>query len=124
MRVVARVLAAVDDLFFWAKILETAERLNVPLALVRSPEELVEKARACRPALVIVDLNAEVCRPLETLRQVKADPDLKDTPVLGFYSHVQHDLKVAAAEAGCDRILARSAFTAQLPDILRPYATP
>lgn len=118
-----RVLAAVDDLFFWAKILETAERLNVPLALVRSPGELVEKARACRPALVIVDLNAEGCRPLEALRQVKADPELKDTPVLGFYSHVQHELKASAAEAGCDRILARSAFTAELPDILRPYAT-
>jgi CheY-like chemotaxis protein len=118
-----RVLAAVDDLFFGAKILETAERLNVPLALVRSPGELVEKARAFRPDLVIVDLNAEGCRPLEALRQVKADPELKDTPVLGFYSHVQHELKAAAAEAGCDRILARSAFTAQLPDILRPYAT-
>jgi hypothetical protein len=43
---------------------------------------------------------------------------------LGFYSHVQHELKLAAVEAGCDRILARSAFTAQLPDILRPYAIP
>ncbi len=53
-----RVLAAVDDLFFGAKILETAERLNVPLVLVRSPEELTEKVRACHPALVIFDLNA------------------------------------------------------------------
>jgi hypothetical protein len=47
---------------------------------------------------------------------------LKETAVLGFLSHVQHDLKAAAAEAGCDRILPRSAFTAELPDILRPYA--
>jgi CheY-like chemotaxis protein len=118
-----RVLAAVDDLFFGAKILETAERLNVPLALVRLPEELMEKVRACHPALVIFDLNAESCRPLEAIRQLKADPDLKDTAALGFFSHVQHDLKVAAAEAGCDRIMARSAFTAQLPEILRPYAS-
>jgi CheY-like chemotaxis protein len=117
-----RVLAAVDDLFFEAKILETAERLNVPLALVRSREELTEKVRACHPALVIFDLNAESCRPLEAIRQLKADPDLKDTAALGFFSHVQYDLKVAAAEAGCDRIMARSAFTAQLPEILRPYA--
>ena len=116
------VIAAVDDLFFGAKILETAGRLNVPLVLVRSPEELIAKARECHPGLVIFDLNAGTCRPLEAIRQVKADPDLKDTAALGFFSHVQHDLKVAAAEAGCDRILARSAFTAQLPDILRPYA--
>ena len=116
------VIAAVDDLFFGAKILETARRLNVPLALVHSPEELAEKARATHPALVILDLNAEGCRPFEAIRQVKADPALQATIVLGFFSHVQHDLKTAAAEAGCDRILARSAFTTQLPDILRPYA--
>jgi hypothetical protein len=35
---------------------------------------------------------------------------------------MQHDLKAAAAEAGCNRVMARSAFTVELPDILRPYA--
>jgi CheY-like chemotaxis protein len=71
---------------------------------------------------VIFDLNSLGCRPLEAIRRLKADPALKETAVLGFLSHVQHDLKAAAAEAGCDRILPRSAFTAELPDILRPYA--
>jgi len=118
----ASVIAVVDDLFFCAKILETARQLNVQLALVRSPEELAAKARSVRPALVIFDLNAEGCRPLEGIRLVKASPELKDTPALGFFSHVQHELKAAAEEAGCDRIMARSAFTAQLPEILRPYA--
>jgi CheY-like chemotaxis protein len=118
---VASVIAALDDLFFGAKIQETAQHLNVSLALARSPEELAAQARACRPSLVIFDLNAEKCRPLDAIRQVKADPDLKDTPTLGFFSHVQHELKAAAA--GCDRIMARSAFTAHLPEILRPYAT-
>ena len=118
------VLAVVDDLFFGAKLLETAKRLNVSLCLVRSPEELEAQARACRPALLIFDLNAEGCQPLQAIRRVKANPELKDTPALGFVSHVQQDLKAAAAAAGCDRIMARSAFTAQLPDILRPYASP
>jgi CheY-like chemotaxis protein len=119
----AGVIAAVDDLFFGAKILETAERLKVPLRLVRSPEELEAEARACRPALLIFDLNAESCQPLQAIRRAKANPELKSTPALGFFSHVQQDLKAAAVEAGCDRIMARSAFTAQLPEILRPYAT-
>jgi CheY-like chemotaxis protein len=118
------VIAVVDDLFFGAKLLETAERLKVSLRLVRSLEDLEAQARVCRPALLIFDLNAETCQPLQAIRRVKADPDLKDTPALGFVSHVQQDLKAAATEAGCDRIMARSAFTAQLPDILRPYATP
>ena len=118
-----RVLAAVDDLFFGAKILETAERLNVRLALVRSLEELEEKLRGDRPGLVIFDLNAEGCRPLEAIRRLKSDLDLRGIPTLGFFPHVQHDLKVAAEGAGCDRIMPRSAFTAQLPELLRPYAS-
>jgi CheY-like chemotaxis protein len=118
----AGVLAVTDDLFFGAKIGETARQLNVPLALVGLSEDLIAKARAVRPGLLILDLNAEGFRPLETIRQVRADPELNDTALLGFCSHVQHDLKVAAAEAGCNRVMARSAFTAQLPEILRPYA--
>ena len=119
----AGVLAATDDLFFGAKIAETAARLNVPLALVRSPEELEEKLRAERPVLVIFDLNAENCRPLEAIRRVKADPETKDSAVLGFLSHVQQNLKAPAVEVGCDRVMARSAFTVHLPEILRPYAS-
>jgi CheY-like chemotaxis protein len=115
------VIAAVDDLFFGAKIAETAARLNVPLVQVRSLEDLDEKLRADRPTLVIFDLNAESCRPLEAIRRMRADPELKNTKVLGFFSHVQHDLKLAAVEAGCERVMARSAFTAQLPEILRAY---
>jgi DNA-binding NarL/FixJ family response regulator len=121
---VARVLAAVEDLFFGAKILETAQRLQVPLGLVCSADALLAAARADRPALIIFDLNAQSCRPLDTLRRLQAAPDLGDIPTLGFFSHVQHDLKVAAAEAGCDRILPRSAFTATLPEILREHAAP
>lgn len=118
----AGVIAATDDLFFGAKIVETARQLNVPLALAGSAEDLIAKARAIHPSLLIFDLNAETSRLLERIRRVKADAELKDTVLLGFLSHVQHDLKTAAAEAGCDRVMARSAFTAELPDILRPYA--
>jgi PleD family two-component response regulator len=116
------VIAAVDDLFFGAKIQETAQRLDIPLRLVRTPEELTTQARLSRPALVIFDLNATGCRPLEAIRQLKADPDLRGTPTLGFFSHVQQELKAAAAEAGCDRIVARSTFATALPEILRQHA--
>jgi hypothetical protein len=38
--------------------------------------------------------------------------------VVGFLSHVNKDLAVAARESGCDRVVARSAFTKDLPEIL------
>jgi phosphoketolase len=43
---------------------------------------------------------------------------MRGIPTVGFLSHVQKDLAVAAREAGCDRIVARSAFTRDLPRIL------
>ena len=113
----AGVLVAIDDLFFGARIVETARQLKVPFLLVGSREDLIAKARAERPGLLILDLNAQEPRLLQTIRQMKADPELNGIALLGFCSHVQHALRAAAAEAGCDRVLPRSAFTAELPEI-------
>jgi len=118
---VAGVVAVVDDLFFGAKLQETARRLEIPLVLLRTSQDVSATVRERRPALVIVDLQSETCAPLEVIRGIKTDPDLRATPVLGYAAHVRDDLKTAAAEAGCDEVLPRSAFSARLPDILRRW---
>lgn len=40
---------------------------------------------------------------------------------MGFLSHPQGDLKVKAPEAGCDTVIPRSAFSQNLPNLLRCY---
>ena len=57
------------------------------------------------------------------IRQLKADDELQKTPILAFFSHVQVELRRAAQEAGCERVLPRSEFTATLPELLGQYAT-
>ncbi len=115
------VLVAVDDLFFASKITETAQRLGIPLLFARSQDEVIARALAERPALLIVDLNSTRCNPLETIGQIKEDADLRHIPIVGFLSHIQADLKVKATMVGCDRVLPRSVFTAHLPEILAEY---
>jgi DNA-binding NarL/FixJ family response regulator len=117
------VLAVVEDLFFGAKLLEVARHLDVSLSLVRPLEEIITQVRERRPALVILDLQGAAAQPLEAIRGIKADAELRTTRVLGFLSHVQADLRASAVEAGCDEVLPRSAFAARLPEILRPYAS-
>jgi DNA-binding NarL/FixJ family response regulator len=117
------VLAAVEDLFFGAKLLETARHLDVPLILVRPFEEIIAQVRERRPALVILDLQSPAAQPLEVIRGIKADAELRTTRVVGFLSHVQADLRASAVEAGCDEVLPRSAFATRLPEILKPYAS-
>lgn len=118
----AKVFALVTDLFFATRIQDTARALGIPLETISSGSALLERCRAERPALVIVDLNATAAQPVETVAQLKADDGLRLVPVVAYLSHVQVDLERAAREAGCDMVLPRSKFTHQLPDLLRRHA--
>jgi CheY-like chemotaxis protein len=116
--VTRRVLAAVEDLLFRSKISETADALGVEAAFPRSPKKLSEALRASPPDLLILDLNSARFEPLELLRTVKSDSALQNVTTVGFLSHVQGDLALAARESGCDRVMARSAFVENLPRVL------
>ena len=113
-----RVVAAVEDLLFKSKILETADTLGVEAKFPRSPAKLLDTLRDSPPDLLVLDLNSGRFDPLDLLKTMDADANLKKIPTVGFLSHVQADLALAAREAGCRRIMARSAFTRDLPKIL------
>jgi CheY-like chemotaxis protein len=116
--VARRVLAAVEDLLFRSKISETAEHTGVEAAFPRSPKKLLEELRASPPDLLVLDLNSSRFEPLELLRTVNSDDALRGVSTVGFLSHVQGDLALAAREAGCDRVMARSAFVENLPRVI------
>ena len=109
-----RILAAVEDLLFKSKISETASTLGIEASFPRNPERLREVLRESPPDLLVLDLNSARFEPLALLRSVKSDPATRRVSTVGFLSHVQKDLAVAAREAGCDRVIARSAFTKDL----------
>lgn len=113
-----RVFAAVEDLLFRSKISAAAESLNVEARFPRSPKKLLEGAAQEPPDLLVLDLNSARFEPLKLLEELKAGDATRDVPVVGFLSHVQKDLALAARERGCDRIMARSAFVKDLPQIL------
>jgi CheY-like chemotaxis protein len=116
--VTRRVLAAVEDLLFRSKISETADQVGVEAAFPRSPKKLLEALRASPPDLLVLDLNSARFEPLELLRIVNSDSALRNVSTVGFLSHVQGDLALAARESGCDRVMARSAFVENLPRVL------
>ena len=112
------VLVAVDDLLFSSKIRATAKQAGVELKFARSPQEILDQARALMPSLVIFDLNSATTDPIATIAALKSDAGLASIPTLGYVSHVDADTINAARAAGTDQVLARSAFAAQLADIL------
>jgi PleD family two-component response regulator len=116
-----KVLAVVSDLFFSVKITDAAKRAGLAVELVTDPKEVLAKAKG-RPSVIIFDLNFEAARPLELIGELKSSAECKGVSLIGFLSHVQGELKQAAQEAGCDMVMARSAFSQNLPQILKRHA--
>jgi CheY-like chemotaxis protein len=117
-----RIFGFVDDLFFQAKIQETARKLNVKVEFVKSEQDFLDRIKLNgeeKPSLIIFDLNTSSVKPLSLIPKLKSK--LKKTSVIGFLSHVQGDLKQKAHEVGCDMVLPRSAFSQNLPQLLRRH---
>ena len=115
-----QILAVVDDLMFAVKITDAAKRNGLETTFVKTFEDAVSKAAAL-PLLLILDLNNRSLDPLALIRDLKAG-DTRNVPILAFVSHVQGELKQQAQEAGANVVLARSAFTQNLPQLLRRHA--
>jgi CheY-like chemotaxis protein len=103
---------------FTSKIKTAASQLGVPVTFARSADAALAEMRNSAPSLVIFDLNNPRTDPLGTVSAMKGDPSLASIPTLGFASHVQTDVIDAARRAGVDEVLARSAFTMRLGEIL------
>jgi CheY-like chemotaxis protein len=122
----SRIFAFVDDLFFAAKIQETARKLNVKVEFAKSDKDLAERMLQNgeeKPSLIIFDLNNASAKPLTLIPKLKSKLK-KGTSIIGFLSHVQGDLKQKAHEVGCDMVLPRSAFSQNLPQLLRRHGAP
>jgi DNA-binding NarL/FixJ family response regulator len=113
------ILCVMDDLLFSIKISTAAKSIGgVDLFFERSPQLVLPRIREKLPSLVIFDLNSARMNPMEAIAGMKADAALKGVRTLGFVSHVDSEAIAAARAAGIDQVLARSAFAAQLGEIL------
>jgi len=112
------IVCVLDDLLFSVRISTAAKALGADVYFERSPQTIVEHIRAKMPSLVIFDLNCGKLHPMRVIAELKADPSTRNIRTLGFVSHVQSDTIAEARQAGIDEVLARSAFTERLGEIL------
>ena len=117
-----KILAVVDDLLFTVKISDAAKRAGLEAEFVKSEKDVMEKATHEQPLLIIFDLNNSSVSPLELISKLKSDGDLRQISLIGYLSHVQGELKQKAQEAGANIVMARSAFSQNLPQILKRHA--
>ncbi len=116
-----KILAVVGDLLFTVKIGDAAKRAGLQVEFIKDDKTLLERA-AEKPALIILDLNTGLVNPIKLIGKLKSNADTKQISVIAYVSHVQGELKQKAHETGCDMVMARSAFSQNLPQILKRHA--
>ncbi len=121
-----RILCFIEDLFFMAKIQETARKLGVKVEFAKGDKETVDRISSApeneRPSLLVFDLNNAGAKPMTLIPKFKTKFK-KTVSIIGFLSHLQGELKIKAMEAGCDTVMPRSAFSQSLPVLLRRYGS-
>jgi hypothetical protein len=120
-----RIFCFIEDLFFLAKIQETARKLGVKVEFVKGTDKeaiarMGDSPEGEAPALIVFDLNNANAKPMTLIPKFKTKFK-RAVSIIGFLSHLQGDLKMKAMEAGCDTVMPRSAFSQSLPNLLRRY---
>jgi len=108
------------DLIFTSKVTGTARALGRRVMVAGDVSLAATMIEQWKPPVVFVDLSAgALVQPVALLAfQKLAGPS---TPFVAFGSHVDTDALAAARAAGCDPVLPRSRFSAELPELIGRY---
>lgn len=108
-----------DDLIFASRIAGVARDLGLDCVTARSSSDLATKIAADRPACVIVDLANPGFVPGDAIEFLPAD---RRPRVVAYGPHIDAAGLHAARAAGCDVVLPRSKFVADLAARLIEWA--
>ena len=90
----------------------------------RNGQEGIDLARACRPDLILMDIQVPVLDGLEATRILKADPETCHIPVLALTAYAMKGDEERVRAAGCDGYITKplrlTSFLEQIGAFLSP----
>src|SRR5262245_11854534 len=81
----------------------------------------LDMIRNLKPPLVLLDIDLPKMGGIEVVQQVKADPPLRDIPVIALTASAMHGDKERFLEAGCNDYLSKPIQVQQLIQIVETY---
>jgi two-component system, cell cycle response regulator len=101
------ILVADDEPVNRALIQRRLERAGYRVITAQNGREAVEKARAERPDLVILDVMMPVMDGLEACQLIKTDELVRDTPVIFLSARDETDVKVSGLSLGANDYISK-----------------
>jgi CheY-like chemotaxis protein len=113
------ILFLTTDLVFPSRVAGVAQQLGVRMETAATADALVAKTTAASSdnILVLLDLNSPAFDPAAVVQQLRALPTPPQT-MIAFGPHVHEEKLAAAKAAGCDLVLTRGQFDAQMRSLL------
>ena len=120
MSVPQKVLVIDNDLFFAVKAEATIKKMGYEAIMADTREKAIEIAKENALCLILLSYGKEFLRPLELTRELKM---IAPTPILGYIAHGKiPEMRPLSKEAGCDLLIANSAFAMRLPQMIQKLA--
>ena len=107
-----------DNLMFAAMVEPQLKRLGYEVTTLSRPPVDAAEVAALAPALILVNLASERSPGADTVRGLRARPELVNTPLIGYAGHVEQHLLHAGRDAGADLVVPNSAIRAGMPQVL------
>lgn len=111
-------ILVVDDLPASRRLLVTFLGDEYRIIEAADGPECLEKARAERPDLVLLDLSLPGLDGIKVIEHIRRDPDLKHTPIFALTAHTLREYESRALAAGCDEYLVKPFGLDQLKSLV------
>jgi CheY-like chemotaxis protein len=103
---VARVGALIPDLLFGSKVQAALEQAGHEVDLLSSEPDAWEQSSGID--VLVVDLTTDALDGVGVVDSLKSGGELHGIRVLGFYAHVEPEVRDRALAAGFDQVVPRS----------------
>ena len=97
-----RILLVEDHEEIWDFLSRRLQRRGFDVVVATDGQEGVEKARAQRPDIILLDMNLPVMDGWTAARAIKSDPETGGVPIIALTAHAMSGDREKAIAAGCD----------------------
>ena len=117
-----RILIAEDHPDNLEMLTRRLERRGYEVHCAENGAEAVEKAKACAPDLILMDISMPVMSGIEATRALRASPDVSGVKIVALTAHAMESARRECMEAGCDDFATKPVDFAGLVALIEKYA--